>query len=52
VHQPIREVMDFDLPEAELLRRTETLCRSLPGFKPAEEWRQETARQIAAYAPE
>lgn len=49
VHQPIREVMDFDLPEAEILRQTEALCRSLPGFKPAEEWRRETAQEIAAY---
>ena len=52
VHQPIREEMDFDLPEAELVRRTEALCRTLPGFKPAEEWRRETARKIAAYAVE
>lgn len=52
VHQPIREVMDFDLPEDEILRRTEALCRTLPGFKPAEEWRRETARVIEAYAPE
>ena len=52
VHQPIREVMDFDLPEEELLRRTEALCRTLPGFRPAEEWRRETARRIAAFAPE
>jgi len=48
VHQPIREVMDFDLSEAEILSRTETLCRTLPGFKPAEEWRRETAAAIAA----
>ena len=50
VHQPIREEMDFDLSEAELLRRTEALCRTLPGFRPAETWRQEIARQIAADA--
>jgi hypothetical protein len=52
VHQPLREVMDFDLPEAEVLRRTEALCRTLPGFMTAEEWRRKTALQIAAYAPE
>jgi catechol 2,3-dioxygenase len=51
VHQPIREVMDFDLPEAEILRQTEALCRSLPGFKSAEEWRRDAAQEIATYAP-
>ncbi len=52
VHQPIREEMDFDLPEDEVLRRTEAFCRTLPGFMPAEEWRRQTARAIAAYTPE
>jgi catechol 2,3-dioxygenase len=52
VHQPIREEMDFDLPEDEILRRTEALCRTLPGFMPVEEWRRHTAQAIAAYAPE
>src|SRR6185437_9725306 len=37
VHQPIREEMDFDLPEAEILKRSEALARSLPGFKPGRE---------------
>jgi len=52
VHQPIREIMDFDLPEDQILRLTERLCRTLPGFRPAEEWRRDAAREIAAYAPE
>ncbi len=52
VHQPIREPMDFMAPEDEILRRTEALCRTLPGFKPAEEWRREVTRAIADYAPE
>jgi catechol 2,3-dioxygenase len=52
VHQPVREVMDFDLPEEELLRRTEAVCRTLPGFATAEEWRRKTQRAIDAYAPE
>lgn len=52
VHQPIREEMDFALPEAEILARSEALARALPGFKPAEEWRREAARAIADYAPE
>ncbi len=52
VHQPIREEMDFDLPEAELRRRTEALCRTLPGFKPAAEWRREAAAAIELYRAE
>jgi catechol 2,3-dioxygenase len=52
VHQPIREEMDFDLPEAEIRRQTAELCRTLPGFKLAEEWRRETAREIEAYTTE
>jgi catechol 2,3-dioxygenase-like lactoylglutathione lyase family enzyme len=51
VHQPIREEMDFDLPEAEVLRRTEAFCRTLPGFMPAEAWRRQTERAIAGHAP-
>jgi catechol-2,3-dioxygenase len=51
VHQPIREEMDFDLAEDEILKRSEALARSLPGFKPAEEWRREATRRIAEYAP-
>lgn len=52
VHQPVREEMDFDQHEAEILHQTEALCRTLPGFKPADEWRREAAQQMAAYAPE
>jgi catechol 2,3-dioxygenase len=46
IHQPIREVIDLDLPEAEIRRRTEAFCRGKPGFKPIGEWRAEVARQI------
>jgi catechol-2,3-dioxygenase len=52
VHQPIREEMDFNLPEAEILKRSEALARTLPGFTTAEEWRRRTARIIADYAPD
>jgi catechol-2,3-dioxygenase len=52
VHQPIREEMDFDLPEDEILKRSEALARTLPGFTTAEEWRRRTARIIADYAPD
>jgi len=48
VHQPLREVIDLDLPEAEIRRITEALCRNLPGFKPIDEWRAEIANKIAA----
>lgn len=51
VHQPVREEMDFDLPEDEILRRSEALARSLPGFMPAEEWRRHAARAMAEYQP-
>lgn len=46
IHQPIREVIDLGLPEAEIRRRTEAFCRGKPGFKPIGEWRAEVARQI------
>jgi hypothetical protein len=52
VHQPIREEMDFDLPEDEIVKRSEALARSLPGFRMAEDWRREVTRRIADHAPE
>ena len=52
VHQPIREEMDFELPEDEIMKRSEALARTLPGFQTAEEWRSRTARIIADYTPE
>ncbi len=48
VPQPVREPLDLDRPEAEILRETEAFCRSRPGFKPMQEWRAEIARKIAA----
>jgi catechol 2,3-dioxygenase-like lactoylglutathione lyase family enzyme len=48
VHQPLRETIDLDLPEAEIRRITESLCRGQPGFMPIEEWRAGIARKIAA----
>jgi catechol-2,3-dioxygenase len=48
IHQPFRESVDLDLPEAEIRRQTEALCRTRPGFKPIEEWRAEVSRKIAA----
>jgi len=51
VPQPVREPLDLDRTEAEILRETEAFCRSRPGFKPMEEWRTEIARKIAAATP-
>jgi catechol 2,3-dioxygenase len=48
ITQPIREVIDLDLPEDELRRRTEAFCRTRPGFKPIREWQEDIARRIAA----
>ena len=48
VHQPMREIIDLDLPEPEIRRLTEALCRDRPGFKPIAAWRAEVARKIAA----
>jgi catechol 2,3-dioxygenase len=47
-HQPLREIIDLDLPEAEIRRIIEALCRGRPGFMPIAEWRAEIARKIAA----
>ena len=47
VPQPVREPLDLDRPEEEILRETEAFCRTRPGFKPMEEWRGEIARKIA-----
>jgi catechol 2,3-dioxygenase len=48
VPQPVREPLDLDRPEADILRETEAFCRSRPGFKPMAEWHAEIARKIAA----
>jgi catechol-2,3-dioxygenase len=48
VPQPVREPLDLNRPEAEILRETEAFCRSRPGFKPMEEWRAEIAHKISA----
>lgn len=41
-------MIDLDLPEEEIRRRTEEFCRTRPGFKPIGEWQQDIARRIAA----
>ena len=50
VPQPVREPLDLDRPEAEILRETEAFCRTRPGFKPMAEWRAEIARKMAESA--
>ena len=47
VSQPCGFAIDLDKSEDELFRETETHCRTLPGFKPMEEWRSEISRKIA-----
>jgi len=44
--QPCGELLELELSDAEILARTETLCRSR-GSEPAEVWRERVARQIA-----
>jgi len=48
VSQPCGFEIDLDKSEDELFRETESHCRTLPGFKPMEEWRAEISRKIAA----
>jgi catechol-2,3-dioxygenase len=47
IPQPIRETVDLELPEDEIRRRTEALCRARPGFMPIDEWRAQISRRIA-----
>jgi catechol-2,3-dioxygenase len=46
--QPCREPLDLDLPEEEVLRLTEAMCRRRPGFLSREAWIQEMRERIAA----
>jgi catechol 2,3-dioxygenase-like lactoylglutathione lyase family enzyme len=48
VPQPHRLAVDLDQPEDQLWAGVEKHCRDTPGFKPAEEWRAEITRRIAA----
>jgi catechol 2,3-dioxygenase len=51
VSQPVREPLDLDRPEAEILRETEAFCRARTGFKPMAQWHEELAARIAAHRP-
>lgn len=48
VTQPIRKPIDLNRPDEELLRETEELCRSMPGFRPRAEWQAEMRERLAA----
>ena len=48
VSQPCGFEIDLDKSEDALYRETEAHCRTLPGFKPMEEWRADIAAKIAA----
>ena len=49
VTQPVREPIDLDRPEAQILADTEAFCRARPGFRPMAEWQREVAARIAAH---
>lgn len=49
VTQPVREPIDLDRPEADILAETEAFCRARPGFKPMSDWRLEVAARITAH---
>jgi len=48
VTQPVREPVDLTKPDEQLWREIEALARSLPGFRPVEEWRREIESRLAA----
>lgn len=45
--QPCREPLDLSLSTEEVLKRTEAMCRSRPGFLSREAWIQEMRERIA-----
>jgi catechol 2,3-dioxygenase len=47
MHQPAGEFLDLSLDDAEILRRTEEMCRAAGDWQPFEEWREKIAGQIA-----
>ncbi len=48
VSQPRGEFLDLGLDDAEILRRTEELCRAAGEWEPVASWREKVARRIAA----
>jgi catechol-2,3-dioxygenase len=47
VSQPLRIPMDFERSDAEIWAWAEAEARKLPGFRPAEQWREEIAARMA-----
>ncbi|OGA46731.1 MAG: glyoxalase [Betaproteobacteria bacterium RIFCSPLOWO2_12_FULL_62_13] len=48
VTQPLRAPVDLAKPDEAVWREVESLARSLPGFRPVEEWRRELESRLAA----
>lgn len=48
VPQPHRLAIDLDQPDDQLWSSIEKHCHETPGFKPAEEWRADISRKVAA----
>lgn len=46
VSQPRRKPLDFSLSDADMYRATEDQIRDEPSFRPIEDWRAETAREM------
>jgi catechol 2,3-dioxygenase-like lactoylglutathione lyase family enzyme len=47
VHQPLREPVDMEVSDDELLANLERHARTLVGFRPRAEWRSEMAMKMA-----
>ena len=48
VNQPFRVPVDLSLPENEIMAAAEAHARSLPGFRPRQQWVQEMRRLMSA----
>lgn len=48
VTQPVRIAVDLTKPDQAIWKEVEALARSLPGFRPLEDWRRELASRLAA----
>jgi catechol 2,3-dioxygenase-like lactoylglutathione lyase family enzyme len=44
--QPLREPIDLDRPDAEVLAQAETLARTRPGFRSRNEWRADMEKMM------
>jgi catechol 2,3-dioxygenase len=48
MHQPAGDFLDLSLDDAEILRRTEKMCRATGDWQPIDDWREKIAGQISA----